>query len=114
MSNEKDDLTGENVHGVKNRWFKFEGESDPFVKSETPEPAPAPEPAPEPVPEPVVTPEPVAPEKPAENDEVLSAAQLIQMAKHYRKVNGVSFADAEKALRDDPALLEEYKNLKKW
>lgn len=108
MSNEKDDLTRENVHGVKNRWFKFEGESDPFVESETPEPAP------EPAPEPVVTPEPVAPEKPAENDEVLSAAQLIQMAKHYRKVNGVSFAVAEKALRDDPALLEEYKNLKKW
>lgn len=112
MSDEASPLGDENVHGVKNTWARFDSwNGDEESKPEpAPEPAPTPEPAPEPVPEPVVVPEPVEPEKPAEVD----AATLMKMARHYRKVHGVQYAAAEKALRDDPALLEEYKNLKKW
>ncbi len=116
MSDKKDDLTGENVHGIKQRFQHWNDMAnlDPFVKKDEDEPVEVPEPAPEPAPEPVVVPEPVEPEKPAEDDEVLSAAKLNLMAKHYRKVHGVAFVVAKQTLLDDPELLEEYKNLKKW
>lgn len=114
MSDEKKN-DFENVHGIKQRFRHWNDMAnlDPFVEKDEDDASEVPEPAPEPAPEPVVVPDPVEPEKPAEDDEV-TAKQIMAMARHYRKVNGVQYAEAERRLRSDPALLEEYKNLKKW
>ena len=110
---ERKDLTGENVHGIKDgvdwsRWTfwdekpakkeKPKVEPEPVVEEEklSPAPIPVPEPAPAPV----------------QMDDQL----VVKMATWLRKKEGLKDKHARymHKIKNDPALYNELKNLKRW
>lgn len=109
---ERKDLTGENVHGIKDgvdwsRWTSWDKKLDEIEKEAKPEPvveeeklSPAPIPVPEPAPAPV------------QMDDQL----VVKMATWLRKKEGLKDKHARymNKIKNDPALYNELKNLKRW
>lgn len=100
MTEEKKDLTGENVHGVKDvQWFTPQMGNAEY--------------------EDVVEPTPVEPEPEPEQsteEEEMTWGTFHAIAKHHRKCmnNAITLAQAKEQLEGDKDLLESYKNIKKW
>ena len=112
---ERKDLTGETVHGIKdgvnwNRWKSWDKKLDEIEKEAKPErvaeePAPAPK-----IIKAVVEPEP-APAPVAMDDQL-----VVKMATWLRKKEGLKDKHARymQKIKNDPALYNELKNLKRW
>ena len=100
---EKQDLTGETVHGLKNSWSRFTSWDTLKSDLETEKPKPVAEPKPavkEPTPDPVE----------------MDAQLVVKMATWLRKKEGLKDKHATymQKIKNDPSLYEELKNLKRW
>jgi hypothetical protein len=122
MSDEQERLGDETVHGVKNVWQRFDRWSDEMKDEESepevpvPEPEPQPEPEPEPAPVPPPEPPPIPkPEPKPEPPKVEMDNVLVSKMGHFlKRRDGLSWHDAVRKIKGDPALYEELKNLKRW
>jgi hypothetical protein len=105
MSNEeKRDLTGENVHGIKNSWSRFgnwNAESDPEPEPEPVVEEPTPEPEPEPEPTPV-----------QKGEDWVSGTTLNNMADHLRRAKRlkITIEQAKELILNDEATKVTYQN----
>jgi hypothetical protein len=111
MSDEKRDLTGENVHGIKYgvNWTKWKSWDEKPAKKEKPkvaEPEPvAEEPAPAPEPEPA----------PAKGEDWVSGTALNNMADHLRRAKRlkITIEQAKQLILNDEATKITYQNHQK-
>ena len=104
MSDQNNDLSKENVHGVKNTWQRFNNSSWDSTNSdpEVEKPEPVVEPAPAPAPEPAPAPAPEPPPEPAAGKHQKKAAR--KMAASL----GMSREDCLKQIVDDSELFKKY------
>ena len=115
MSDEKKDLTGENVHGIKDgvdwsRWKSWDEKpakkeepkvAEPEPVAEDPAPAPEPKPAPKPAPAPV-----------KEGENWVSGTTLNNMADHLRRAKRlkITIEQAKELILNDEATKITYQN----